>query len=506
MISSERKVVVSNMNKTAGSFVSDVLLLVGGTTFAQIIGILSFPVLTRLYGPDDFGTWALFISITGIISTIACMRYELAILLPESEDDAINLLGLSLLIAFLISTITIPLIYIFKETLILFLNSPQLENYLWLIPLFSFISTVFLVLNYWNSRTKNFKRLSLARVYTSLSTTGIQITSGLAGYFAGGGLLLGTFAGQSISTTVLSGQVWKEDKIRFKAHISFKRMYVMAKRYRKFPLIESWSALLNTISWQLPTFLLASFFSPAIAGFYSLGFRLLQLPMSLIGKSIADVFFQRASLARYEGSLDSLVEKVLRTLIVLSMFPILTLTIVGSDVFSVFFGQEWVEAGVYAQILSIWAFVWFISSPISAIFSVMEMQQYELTFNILNITTRLLSLVIGGLMGSARIALILFSLSGVIVYGYLLSRVMVYSGVEAFKLLRIVSSNLLLFIPAGSMLIILKLAALNQVLIVVLSSIFICIYYLYLLKTDEFLKKIVNYPQIIKRITTVIRK
>ncbi|MEN6313789.1 MAG: hypothetical protein ABFD25_06035, partial [Clostridiaceae bacterium] len=61
-------------NSKKESFAFDVLTLAGGTTFAQILTILAAPVLTRLYGPDDFGIWALYLSITSIISVIACMR------------------------------------------------------------------------------------------------------------------------------------------------------------------------------------------------------------------------------------------------------------------------------------------------------------------------------------------------------------------------------------------------------------------------------------------------
>ena len=75
------------------SFAGDVLKLVSGTTLAQAIGILITPILTRLYAPEAFGTLALFTSITSILSVIACMRYELAIMLPESDEEAANLLG-----------------------------------------------------------------------------------------------------------------------------------------------------------------------------------------------------------------------------------------------------------------------------------------------------------------------------------------------------------------------------------------------------------------------------
>lgn len=478
--------------KKKNSFASDVLTLVGGTTFAQIVILLAAPLLTRIYGPEDFGVWALFLSITGIIGVIACLRYELSIMLPESDEDAINLLALSIAIVLLITIITIPLIYIFKDPLVLALNSPQLGNYVWLIPPFIFINGMFLALNYWNSRTKKFKRLSFARVSSSISSTGTQIGAGIGGYATGIGLIAGSLVGHIISTIVLGGQIWKDDNKLFKTHISLKKMLLGLKRHRKFPLIDSWSALLNTTSWQLPAFLLALFFSPAIVGFYSLGFRLLQMPMNFIGGSISQVFFQRASVAKSENTLDSLVENVFRLLVIVGMFPILTITIVGSDVFSVVFGQEWTEAGVYAQILSIWAFVWFISSPLSTIYVVMEKQQFGLQYNIINFITRLLSLAIGGILGSARIALILFAASGVLVYGYLCLKMMYYSGVKVPRIINIVATNVLYFVPAGIILLVLKLYEIDQFVLVGLSVLFIAFYYAYTIRKDEQLNKMIK--------------
>lgn len=483
---------ISSHKKKNKGFASDVFTLVGGTTFAQILALLAAPILTRLYGPEDFGVWALFLSITGIIGVITCLRYELSIMLPESDEDAINLLALCIALVLLVTVVTIPLIYIFKDPLVLALNSPQLGNYVWLIPPFVFLNGIFLAMNYWNSRTKHFKRLSFARVSRSLSSTGTQIGAGIGGYATGIGLIAGTLVGTFVSTIVLCGQIWKDDKKILKASINTKKMIEGLKRYRKFPLIDSWSALLNTISWQLPAFLLAFYFSPAIVGFYSLGFRLLQMPMSFIGGSISQVFFQRASIAKSENTLDSLVENVFRILVIVGMFPILTVTIVGSDVFGVVFGQAWTEAGIYAQILSIWAFVWFISSPLSAIYVVMEKQQFGLKYNIFNFATRILSLAIGGYLGNARIALILFAASGVLVYGYLCLKMMYYAEVKMSRVAKIVTSNLLYFIPAGTILVILKLFEFNQFVIVGISGLLIAIYYGYIIKTDKQLNKMIS--------------
>ncbi len=93
------------------------------------------------------------------------------------------------------------------------------------------------------------------------------------------------------------------------------------------------------------------------------------------------MFYQRASRAVSEGSLSTLVENVFRMLVIIGMFPILILTIVGSDVFTVIFGSAWTEAGVYAQILSLWAFIWFISSPLSTIYLVVEEHHFGFSYN-----------------------------------------------------------------------------------------------------------------------------
>jgi O-antigen/teichoic acid export membrane protein len=249
---------------------------------------------------------------------------------------------------------------------------------------------------------------------------------------------------------------------------------------------------MNSISWQLPAFLLAVFFSPTVVGFYSLGFRLLQMPMSLIGSSISQVFFQRASRASSDGNLPILVENVFKVLVIIGMFPILILTIVGSDVFTVVFGKAWAEAGIYTQILGFWAFVWFISSPLTGIYLVVEEYNFGFRYNFFNLVTRFLSLFIGGLLGNARIALILFSISGIVVYGYLCLKMMSYSGVKISRALNIVFSNIILFIPAGIILLAMKISKVNPILIVIFSGLFIGIYYLYILKTDKNVKKILK--------------
>lgn len=79
-------------------FLRNVLTLMTGTTIAQAIPIANTPILTRLYTLADFGLLALFVAVTSILGSIANGRYEMAIMLPKKDEDAINIAALGLLI------------------------------------------------------------------------------------------------------------------------------------------------------------------------------------------------------------------------------------------------------------------------------------------------------------------------------------------------------------------------------------------------------------------------
>ncbi len=425
-------------SRPSSPFGLDVFKLVTGTTIAQIITILSSPILTRLYGPEAFGFFALITSITSILGVIVCLRYELSIMLPKEDSEAANLLGLCLLCVVAVSGLTALALYISGDAFVALLKAPGLAPYLVLIPAIVFVHGCYLALNYWNSRTKHFGRLSIARITSSLASTGTQLGAGFAGYATGGSLIVASLVGSTVSTGVLGGQILRDDHLLLRQSISWRGILDGLKRYKKFPLFDSWASLLNSISWQLPAFLLAAYFSPTVVGFYALGLRIIQLPMSLIGSAISQVFFQRASVAIHQGTLASVTESIFEVLLKLGLFPMLLIAVAGENLFLVIFGSVWSEAGVYAQILSIWAIVWFLSSPLSTIFAVREKITLGLGLSTLNFGTRLAALVIGGVMGSELLAIALFSLSGIITYGTTCGISLRLAGVPVGNILRTV--------------------------------------------------------------------
>jgi lipopolysaccharide exporter len=469
--------------RRSGNFASDLAKIVSGTTIAQGLNVLVSPILSRLFLPAAFGTSALFNSFTSVFAHITSLSYDHAIMLPEDEEDAANMLGISLLLTMVTSSLIIPIIWFGQSFFLNLLRATDLSPYVWFLP-----PTIFFVgsnraLNYWNARAHQFGRISRRNITNVLVTISISLAAGFLGYTTAGSLIFGIFLGMVVATIIQAVEIWRDDHLTFKK-IRPVGMWSGMVRYRKFPLYDSWSALLNGISWQMPTFLLTFFFTPQVVGFYALGTRVLRLPIDLLGSSIAQAFFPQAAEAKLHNRLPEVVESTFRRLVGFSIFPLLVLMIVGEDLFRLVFGAQWGEAGVYTQYLSIWMFFWFISAPMGQLFQVLEKQESHLRINLLIFATRLASLFAGGYLGSPRLAIIFFSASGVLVYGYMSLAIIHSAGVKWSRITQILGKYLALFLPAGLVLTALTILNVNIWLRIALIGITGLIYYYYTLISD----------------------
>ncbi|GAP23074.1 lipopolysaccharide biosynthesis protein [Leptolinea tardivitalis] len=465
------------LEKIKKSIFKDIFSILTGTVLAQLINVIAIPIITRLYTPEQTGSLAIFISITGVLTIVSSLRYELAIILPDTFEEASNILVLCFLLVifttFLVWILTISV----GNTFLKLLNASNLFTYLWVLPLLNFFTGIFQVISYWNTRFHKFGDVSIGRVTYSGITSSFQVGLGLINPPTIGILIHGVIWGNIASTLVLFTKTFWTDLQKILSAIDIELMKSLIYRYRKFPLYSTGSGILNYFSWQLPTLMLAAYFSPSVSGLYDLGNKILRMPMNLIGVTISQAFLPRAAEAQKEGHLSKLVENSLDYLVLFTLFPLLVLTITGSDLFFLLFGKEWAEAGVYTQILSIWMFFWFISSPISNIFLVLQKQEFSLKLDIVIFISRFISLLIGGISQNPRIAILLFALSGIIVYGFLCVMIMNISGANWKKLSQYIGKSLGAFIPLGCLLSFLTYLDFSREIILLIAFLGTSLYY-----------------------------
>ncbi len=466
------------------SFAADVLKVATGTTAAQILSSISAPIIARLFAPDAFGVAALFGSLLGIAGIVACLRFENSILLPELDSDAAQAVALSLGVAASISALAVPLFWLGERQILAWLKAPALVESFWLLPIAIASYGATLVFTNWCTRKKRFSGITLAQFSMTLIATVFQLVAGLTGHLSSRVLVFSVVLGSVCNSLYLGILAWKSGLGRLVPFIRIASIRAAMTRYSSFAKLGTLSTILNVISWQLPAFLLAAFFSTGVVGQFSLGNRLLRVPMNLIGISIGRVFLQRAAEANQQGTLHVSVESAFHYLVALSMFPSLMLGLVGRDVFVVLLGAKWADAGLYAQILSPWVCVWFVSSPLSVIFTVTEKLALDLRVQVLIFTTRLGSLVAGGVLHSVELALALFSITGVLTYGYYCILAIRVSGAKVKGLLPVFGSNLLEFVPSGLLILALKASHTSRFVVLIAAALLTAVHYGRLARRD----------------------
>ncbi len=394
------------------SFVRSVSVLAGGAAAGQLLVVLASPLLTRLYTPEDFGLLGLYIALLSSIGVLASLRYELAIPLPEDDEEAVHVAVLALVLVLGTTLLTTVVILSFRLPIAQALNAPGLVDYLWLLPVGLLLLGTYQVLNYWAIRTQAFPVIARTRFMQGVGAVMVQIGGYALGPLA---LLLGYVAGQAAGTSTLGLLVVRKHRAVLK-RLSLNGVLRALQRYRRFPIYATWGSVFNTVSHQVPLLLLAAFFGATSAGIYLLAYRVLTLPMQLIGKSIADVFFSTAVEANREGRLGQLVATTHQTLAHVAMPPMLLVVLTAPELFALVFGEPWMQAGQFAQWLAVSVYFQFVLSPISNLFALLEKQVHAMALQGFLVTSRAGALILGGYLNDLMLGIALFAVASAACY------------------------------------------------------------------------------------------
>ena len=260
------KVEKQNLEKKDTKFFSDTLKLVTGSGFVQVFRMLISPVLSRLFLPEYFGILQNYLSIAKPLGLISSLRYDRAVVLPKEDKYAANMLVLSLTLNVLTSSSLFILVDLYRVQVANLLNSPELADFLWFIPLSVAALGIFEALKQWNSRERKYMRVSIAQVGSEVLGDGLTAGFGFAGFTSGTLMII----------MQVVGQVLKFIRDSFDLKI-IKQGIV---EYKKLPLFNLWSNLINNAALYIPSILLSAYFSTTVAGYYAMGNNAIRLPVS----------------------------------------------------------------------------------------------------------------------------------------------------------------------------------------------------------------------------------
>jgi len=276
-----------------------------------IVGTL--PIITRLYDPGDYSEWIVWTSAVLLVSSIATLSYEFAIVLPKQDRDAANLLLTNLVVCCVISALAIPGVYLLLAQFPDSEFGQRADLWGWSVPLQIWLVGVFNFCGSWCVRRERFFWFAIGQAIVPSLTAVLQIFAAVFSMDAYSSLIAGSLIGQGIATLVLIVLILGSDRRLIFESMSPSICWRLSKKYKVYPMYMSLYNLLGTGRDRLIYFVLDKFGSKSTVGYYGLAQRIVNIPGSFLGSIARPVFFQ---LAASEGikNVERMVVAILKVL------------------------------------------------------------------------------------------------------------------------------------------------------------------------------------------------
>jgi O-antigen/teichoic acid export membrane protein len=393
-----------------------VAALAGGSALAQALSLITAPITARLYSPDDYGTAAVFNALVGFLCTVASYKYEMAIMLPDHEEQSRDVLTACVVLSVFTSVVLGIFTWWCGDWAFGRLGAPILHRYWWLLPIGVLGSALYQSFYYWTLRPKNYVVLAKTRLQQAVG--GALVTIGTGCISKGPlGLLLGT----CFSLTLGIGRLSRSSLIKKSMAAQLcapHRIVDTLRSYGGFAFLTTSASLLNSTGLLLPPILFSALYGQQTAGSFSLAQRVVLLPGNLVGAAMAQVFLSEAAEILRERPSEL---RPFFTLVTRRMAPLaLGLLIVGAVcpwAFPLAFGARWKTAGLFAAFLALSCAAQLVVSPVANISILRKRQDLQLMLDALRAFLVLGAIILPAVCGwGALVAVGCYALGMTVMY------------------------------------------------------------------------------------------
>lgn len=377
-------------------FVRNASILTIGSVIAQLLPFVVYPLIGRLYTPEQAAVLAAYTSLVSIIQVVSTGKYEGAILLAKNDVDAANLAVLALTICGMLCVlVSIPIL--FCPGAVNSLLKTDLGVLLYIVPISVFSISTFEVYNEWCVRNKYYKKLAVNKISNAFTVNGGKVGAAYT-IFHQVGLVVGDVAGRFATCIICFTRAWVTDKAVFR-QVTKNGLRNGSKEFARFPKYIVPGQLLNTLGASLPILIMGGYFAGEDIGLFSMALSIMYVPISVVGRSIRDVFRKKVRDTQdTDASVRSFMSKMFGKIVIVSILAALSLVWFLPLVFSFFLGDNWLLSGEYAQILTPLIVVNFISTCLDGVLLVAKKYKQIFWWQFLFCLCSILPILIGGIM------------------------------------------------------------------------------------------------------------
>lgn len=374
-----------------GGFFRDMGLLVAGSGAAQIITIVSAPILVRLFSPSEFAALALLTASLQIISRLSSFKYETAIATGRNRLEMGALAALATWALGLVTLISVICCIVFYSVIERRVGPVSAVAFCIALPVVVWLSGMIQIIITWSVRWKEFSTVATNDLVRNGSSTLTQVSAGLVGLNSAG-LLFGQVFGTGIALAVLVFRRSARDLYALARRTGWRQRKATARRFADFPLFQMPKAIIFSMALNMPTILVAAFYNATLTGLFFFALRLTTLPAQLVATSLGRVLMQR-----YADLWNKQRKPLTRLLVRSTMFfllPAIPLAAVlyafSVPIFVIALGEPWRMSGKIAVWTGIWSAAMIVGTPAQMALTVMRQNRLMLILEILFLPARLI--------------------------------------------------------------------------------------------------------------------
>lgn len=407
-----------------------VAVILTGTLIGQGSVIAVSPLLTRTYGPSDFGALAVITALCSIAGAFATAGTDRAIMVAPSARAVRHLVVFGLMTSAVVGAAVGTVAWSFRNGLATSFDAPALAALWWLFPVTTFVIAAFRIVSATVARRQRYGDLAARNAVQGLTQTGWNL---LAAPLGPVGLLAGLSVGR------IAGMLGALPRSRPSESSAParppERLAATLGAHRRFLVVTPWSALLNVLGQQAPNVLIALALGSTSAGYVALTMRVLGTPVGMLADAVAQWssgVFGRS--VRTGTPVDRLLRRILLRLAVAGAVGTLFVLVLAPTAFAAVFGPQWTQSGTFAQVLVPAFAVQVVASPVTQLLSLLGRQVTQLCWDsgrlVLTSGSVLLTIAI-----DAGPASTVAALSAAMVVAYSAALVLVGRAVRAHRLL-----------------------------------------------------------------------
>ena len=365
------------------SLLHSIFYMSGATVIAQLINIVSQPIIVRLVSPQTLGIYTFLVGTANIVIPIASLKLEMLLVSEKKEKIAQYLTDLCLILVCLVSFLFLLIIGIGYSCRLSVLT--QYGLIIFCIPIIVFTNGIrFVFLNY-NNRYKQYDVISKISIIRELARALIQVISGLIHIG-----VIGMIAGYVLAPLFCIKYQTKDfiQRLKNRAVISGNKIISLFKANKNQVAFLVPAQALNSFSFSLIIISISLIYSAEELGYYSVGIKLLEIPLVLITTSVCKVIFQKISSdVNNDKGILHMFSKTTMILTGISVLFFSVLYITGPYLAKLIFGNNYILAGFYTKCLCLMYALRFIATSFTGLFTLFNKQKIELYLMTILITT-----------------------------------------------------------------------------------------------------------------------